>query len=319
MFNSLLLVLLAVGNAHPPEMLPPTSIPIQAGDRIRVRHEHGQATISGGAGKTLDVRLHRAGPLGEQLRVRRVGADVVEVTTTGPVTIVVPRSAAVESISGARASVNISRVHALKVQATSGNVRAEEVAGNVDATLGSANLTLRAIGGNVVVSSGSGNVSADGVRGMVDVTTGNGNATLTNVDKSVHVVSINGRTELSCVAGAIDVKDTSGRVTVRHADGDVEIFTALGQAFYEGALQRDRSYRMRTLDGTVTLTYTPNSAGFTGRITSDSGNIETVSTAPHGGRREEVRVGDESARVVLDAVGGRVALKKGAGSAAPCK
>ncbi|HYI12755.1 MAG TPA: DUF4097 family beta strand repeat-containing protein [Thermoanaerobaculia bacterium] len=306
MFNSLLIVLLAVGNAAPPSMLPPTSVPLQAGDRIRVRHEAGLATITGGAGKTLDIEL----PANRRdLHVRRVEPHIVEVTTNGPVALRVPRSASVESISSERASVNIRGVRTVNVQAASGNVRVEEVEGNVDARLGSANLTLRAIGGNVVASTGSGNLSADGVGGLVDVTTGNGNMTIANVRNGVHVISINGRTEISCAAGAIDVKDTSGRVTIRNAAEDVDIFTALGQAFYEGALKPDRSYRLRTLDGSVTLTYAANSAGFTGRVASDA------SKQP----REDIRVGDQSARVVLDAVGGKVALLKSDKTAAGCR
>lgn len=306
MFSNALALLLVVGSAVP--TLPPTSIPLQPGDRIRLRHEIGLATIIGGTGKTLDVDMPPGPHRRDHVRMRRVDPRTWEVSTNGPINLHVPRSMEIESISSARASVNIRGVRSVNVQAASGNVRVEDVAGNIDAKLGSANLTLARIGGNLVATTGSGNITADGVHGLVDVTTGNGNTNLSNVRGGVHVVSINGKTEISCVSGAIDVKDTSGRVTVRNAAADVEIFTALGQAFYEGALQADRSYRLRTLDGAVTLTYAANGAGFTGRIASDAKQ-----------QREDVRVGDQKARVVLDAVGGRIELRKGGVTPAPCR
>jgi hypothetical protein len=258
------------------------TVPIEPGTRIRVRHDNGVATITGGSGKTLDAG---------NLQVRRIDARTLEVITHGPATIILPRQTDLEVISAAR---------------TRGvNFRIDGVEGNVEATLGSANLTLKNIGGNVVATSANGNITADGVRGLVDVTTGNGNIILANVRSGVHIVSINGKTEISCASGAIDVKDTSGRVTVRNAAADVEIFTALGQAFYEGALRPGRSYRLRTLDGAVSLTYAANGAGFTARV-----DVK--------GKRQDIRAGDERARVVLDAVGGRVAVQKGSVMSGAC-
>lgn len=308
MLANVLAVLLSVGASTP--AAPPMSVmEVPPGTRIRVRHDTGLATITGNSGTTLDLSLHSGIHRDrDKLRVRRTDARTLEVSTHGPATIAVPRQTDLEIVSTARSTVNVRGVHSVHVQATSGNIRVDDVAANVDASVGGANLTLTNIGGNVVVASRSGHIVANRVGGLVDVTTGNGNTVLTDVRSGVHVVTINGKTEISCAAGAIAVKDTSGRVMVRNAAEDVDIFTAIGHAFYEGALRPDRSYRLRTLNGSVSLTYAANGAGFTARV--DSG--------AKGEPRQDVRIGDESARVVLDAVGGSVALKKANAIAGRC-
>jgi len=171
-------------------------------------------------------------------------------------------------------------------------------------------VTVRAAGGNLIVATGNGNVTADGVRGLIEVTTGNGNVTVTNAGGGVRVVSINGRTDIACAAGAVSVRDTSGKVRVANVRGDVDLFTALGQAEYAGALQPARAYTLRTLDGALTLSWTPSGAGFSALLASDAMQIDSDPPAAPGRKRAEVRWGDEKARVVLDAVGGRVELRR---------
>jgi hypothetical protein len=97
---------------------------------------------------------------------------------------------------------------------------------------------------------------------------------------------------------------------VTSAGGDVDLFTALGQARYDGALQAERSYRLRTLDGAVALAFAAAGSGFSAQLASDAGQIDVEPPLARKERRAQLRVGNERARVVLDAVGGRVALKR---------
>jgi hypothetical protein len=171
-------------------------------------------------------------------------------------------------------------------------------------------VVARNVRGNVDGKTANGNVTVDGAGGLVDLVTGNGNIAAARVAGGVHVVSINGKTDIRCVAGGVDVRDTSGRVTVSDVDGDVDVFTALGQARYDGALRASRFYRLRTLDGAVTLAYAPGGSGFVAQLASDAAQIDTDPPLAGKHRRAEVRGGDERARIVLDAVGGRVALER---------
>jgi hypothetical protein len=172
-----------------------------------------------------------------------------------------------------------------------------------------ANLTARNIGGNVIVTTGNGNIRLDGVGGLVEVTSGNGNTRVSNVRGGVFATTVNGKTEISSIGGGVTVRDTSGRTTVANVAGDVDLFTALGQARYDGPLHPARSYHLRTLDGAVTLAYAAGS-GFSAHLTSDATRIEVDGKPQEKRRVVDLRAGDERARVVLDAVGGRVTLMR---------
>jgi hypothetical protein len=258
------------------------------GDRVRIRCDGGTVRIAGGDA----VRLPNA---------RRVAANVVEIVVTGDADLVVPRAAAVEWVATGKARAEVRDVAALHIDAVGGAVTARNVRGNVDG------------------KTANGNVTVDGAGGLVDLVTGNGIIAAAHVAGGVHVVSINGKTEIACVAGGVDVKDTSGRTTVTDVEGDVDVFTALGRAYYEGALRANRFYRLRTLDGAVTLAYAAGGSGFVARLASDAMHIESDPPLAGKLRRAEVRSGDERARVVLDAVGGRVGLARSAAPRPACR
>jgi len=254
---------------------------IAPADRVRIRCNNCTARISAGDA----VRLPNA---------RRAAANVIEVDVNGDADLVVPRTAAVEWIGTGKARAEVRDVAALHIDDASGTVTARNVRGNVDG------------------KSGNGNITIDGAGGLVDLVTGNGIIVAAHVGGGVHAVSINGRTEIRCVTGGVDVKDTSGKVAVFDVDGDVDVFTALGQAHYGGALRASHIYRLRTLDGAVALGYGPGGSGFVAQLASDAMQIDTDPPLAGKPRRAEVRVGDERARVVLDAVGGRVELARAA-------
>jgi len=212
---------------------------------------------------------------------RRIDADTVEVTPRNGETIRVPATASIEWLSS-----------------------------------GNANAHIRDIGGNVILRTGNGNLDVANVRGLVEVTTGNGITTVANVGGGVQVISISGRTTISCIAGTVVVKDTSGNTMVTSAGGDVDLFTALGKARYDGALRPDHAYRLRTLDGAVAIGIAPGGAGYAAELSADSGQIDLDRPLAGKPRRTTLREGDGRARVVLDAVGGRVELTR-IGAAVP--
>lgn len=272
-----------------------------AADRVVVRGGSGTAIITG-----VDAGIVSTSTPGATITRSPSDAQLIEVT--GPpgreLRLSVPRGATVELAAEGKTGGHISDVAAVRARTVSGNLTAER------------------IGGSVVVTTGNGNVTLDGVRGLIEVTTGNGNVNISNVGGGVHVVSINGKTDIRCVAGSVRVKDTSGAVSAAAVRGDVDLFTALGRATYRGLLQRDHSYRLETLDGAVSLEYDPAGAGFTARLASDARQIELdrALAAGHSAKeaRLDVRAGDEGARIVLDAVGGRVALVRLLARIAPC-
>ncbi|MDQ3282330.1 MAG: hypothetical protein M3Q69_13080 [Acidobacteriota bacterium] len=266
---------------------------------VRVRAANVSATITGGA-----VDAVRAP------NVRRVDAQTFELDATNGMQFVIPRDARVEWIGSGRAIGVIRDVAALRIDAAAGEVRAEQIRGNVEAKTANANVIARAIGGNVLVETGNGNVDVSGVDGLVDVTSQNGKTFIANVKSGVSVVSINGKTNISCVGGSVNVKDTSGQIEIANVSGDVDVFTALGAARYSGALAPARSYRMRTLDGRVTLAFAPDGSGYVAALASDAMHIEGDAVPQQRQKRMVVRTGNERARVMLDAVRGRVVLTR---------
>jgi hypothetical protein len=277
-------------------LLPAASL-LGAEMRVRIRCDYGHVTIAGSAGNTVTARTMRA------------GAEL-EVTASDGETVSVPRTAAVEWLSSGRATATVHDVASVRIDAAAGEIRAERIAGNIDGKTANGNVIARDVGGSVVLSTGNGNIDIRGVRGLVEVTTGNGITTIDNAASGVRVTSINGATNISCVAGSVGVQDTSGRTTVASVAGDVDLFTALGKIRYDGVLQPNRAYRLRTLDGALTLAYAPGSSGFSAQLASDATQIEIDGKSAAKQRRVLVRSGDESARVVLDSVGGRVELLK---------
>jgi hypothetical protein len=278
-------------------ILLPAAPLLGAATHVRIRCDNGHVTIAGSTRDTVVARNMRAGA-------------VIEVTATDGETISVPRDAAVEWLSSGRAIATVHDVASVRIDAAGGEIRAERIAGNIDGKTANANVIAREIGGSVVLTTGNGNIDIRGVRGLVEITTGNGNTTIDHAASGVHVTSINGATSISCVAGSAGVQDTSGRTAVSNVAGDVDLFTALGTIRYDGVLQPNHAYRMRTLDGAVTLAYVPGSSGFSAQLASDAAQIAIDGTAAAKRRRMLVRAGDERARVVLDAVGGRVELLK---------
>jgi hypothetical protein len=282
------------------------AVSLHAVTHVRVRCDNGRVTI---AGASRDIVAAKNAS---------VAGGSVEVIATDGETVSVPRSAAIEWLSAGRATVDVRDVAALRIDAAAGQITAERIAGNVDGKTANANVVARGVGGSVVLATGNGNIDLRGVRGLVEVITGNGNTTVAGASSGVHVTSINGRTAISCVAGAVGVRDTSGRTEVSSIAGDVDLFSALGTLRYDGILQPDRAYRLRTLDGSVTLAYGPGSSGFSAQLASDAAHIAIDGKIAAKQKRVAVRSGDERARIVLDAVGGRVDIMKRA-ALRPCR
>src|SRR4051812_10010965 len=265
---------------------------------VRVRCDNGRVTIAGGARDTVAAKN------------ARTAGTLVDVIANDGETIAVPHGVAVEWISSGRAIANVRDIAALRIDAAAGQITAERIAGNIDGKTANANVVARGVGGSIVLTTGNGNIDLRAVRGLIEVTTGNGNTTIADAASGVHVTSINGGTNISCVAGTVGVQDTSGRTEVSSIAGDAYLFTALGTIRYDGVLQPDRAYRLRTLDGSITLAYAPGSSGFSAQLASDAAQIAIDGKSAAKQKLVLVRSGDERSRIVLDAVGGRVDLMK---------
>lgn len=265
------------------------AVRLERGDRVSIRKASGTTRVSSSTTSSLMV----------------IGSATIRRSREDPHLLVI-------EASRVDLSVRVPAGVPLHVVADSGHVYIDRVGANIEVETKSANLTAKGIAGNVIVTTGNGNVTLNAIDGLVDVTTSNGNTYVSNVRHAVHVVSINGTTEITCSGGPVAVKDTSGRITVTNAAAGVDLFTALGNATYRGALAPDRSYRLKTLGGAIALHYAAT-AGFTAAVTTESGKVtidRSVQTVRRTPRRIDVASGDGSARVVLDSFDGRIALQR---------
>ena len=96
--------------------------------------------------------------------------------------------------------------------------------GALDIKDGSGELTLRDIGGELVVSDGSGELRIAGVEGSVRMEDGSGEITLTDVDGNVTLHDGSGRVSIEAVTGNVEVSDKgSGEIDVRDVAGDLHV------------------------------------------------------------------------------------------------
>ena len=194
------------------------------------------------------------------------------------------------------------------------------------------NLTVVELDGGVSLRTDNGNISVRRVGspegGLVEAMVGSGNVDLSNINGDVRIVAISSNITVQCVKGDVAARVSSGQIESSNIDGDVELNVSSGSASFTGAIHSERRYRLRTLSGGVLMSI-PDNVGFTAVLSAYSGRIDrdfqfshALRTAPPGRTNHRLigMYGDGRGRIELDSFSGNVSLlKMVAGSVPDCQ
>ncbi|HEV7375335.1 MAG TPA: DUF4097 family beta strand repeat-containing protein [Pyrinomonadaceae bacterium] len=192
--------------------------------------------------------------------------------------------------------------------------------------------------GAVEVKTSSGEVEIENAAGLVDVVTASGAITVRNAGSDVRALSIGGDVDIQCARGRVDVSTTDGPIKLNGVGGDVDATTTNSQVRFTGAIREDGRYHLKSMSGYVEMTIQGNPPGFTAALSSYKGMVSTgfffllklkqpsppdpanASIPPPFSRRLTGRYGNGRAQLTLDSFDGVVLLNKGLpGAIKDCK
>lgn len=184
------------------------------------------------------------------------------------------------SLRNGSGDLDLEQVGTAEVTAGSGDLRIEQVLGDLSAKAGSGDVTVRAIGGSCRVTTGSGDIVLGTVEGAVGTKSGSGDLRVDHAGDDVSAVTASGEVRL----GRLD----RGRVEARSASGDIvagvragvpvwtDINTVSGTVRSElvslgepGDGQEFIELRLRSVSGDVVVRHLPPSPPST-----DSGDLD---------------------------------------------
>jgi hypothetical protein len=189
--------------------------------------------------------------------------------------------------------------------------------------------------GAAEVHTRSGNVEIEDARGLIQVTTSTGAIRVTNAKSGLRAVSIAGPIEVKCARGRVDVTNTDAPIDLYNVSGDVDAIATNSSVRFDGEVQEDRRYHLRSMSGRVEMILPANTAGFNVTLSSYRGMVESdflLKTTVSGTAKEIIRpaqtelnrrvsgqFGNQRAQIWLDSFEGLVRLTKRATPSKSCK
>ncbi len=180
----------------------------------------------------------------------------------------VPHDTTVEASTGSADLTVRGRVTSITYRTGSGDLSFDEVIGDVTAKLASGDLEGGTVGGDLTMHGASGDVRVAGVAGMLTTRSASGDVRAAAVDGSVQITTVSGDVELGSLV--------SGEASIRAVSGDVEVGVAAGtRVFLDVASTSGEASSDLPMEGTES----PNAPDLTLRVSTVSGDIQ-VRRAP---------------------------------------
>lgn len=194
-------------------------------------------------------------------------------------------------------------------------------------------IILKEVGAAEIHTRG-GNVEIEDATGLVQVTTASGAIRVTNAKSGLRAVSIAGPIEVKCARGRVDVSNTDAPIDFYDVAGDVDAIAANSSVRFDGEVQEDGRYHLRSMSGKVEMILPANTAGFNATLSSYRGLVESdfpLKTASGGSKANVHFSGPETSRrlsgqfrkpraqIWLDSFEGVVRLTRRAPSPSNCK
>jgi hypothetical protein len=173
----------------------------------------------------------------------------------------------------------------------------------------------------------SGNVEIENAKGLIQVTTASGAIRVTNAKSGLRAVSIAGPIEVNCVSGRVDVTNTDAPIDFYNVVGDVDAIATNSSVRFDGELEKEGRYHLRSMSGRVEMILPANTSGFNATLSSYRGIVESdfpLKTTVSGGTKEEIirpgqtefnrrlsgQFGNQRAQIWLDSFEGLVRLTR---------
>lgn len=210
------------------------------------------------------------------------------------------------------------------IEVRSGDLNVSGIDGPVSVVSGGSNVTASHVGA-LEVRTRSGNVSVEDVDGLVYVVASSSEITVRRSNGDVRATTINGDINIQCVKGRVDASTSRGEITLVNVGGDVEATTTDSEINFTGAIAQNGRYRLKSMEGQITMSIPDTSPGFTANLMSYNSDavtdfpVRTSTPSPNSqaNRRIEARQGDGQAQITLDSFSQTVRLTKLAGGATP--
>lgn len=187
-------------------------------------------------------------------------------------------------------TVEIPRRFSAELDLGSGNVEVGDLRGDLSVDVGSGNVSVASVDGSAAVDTGSGNVQVGAVAGDLEVDTGSGNVQAGRVD------------------GRFSADTGSGRVQAGPVDGPVAVDTGSGRV--EVTMARAHPAEIDTGSGSVTV-HLPRTADVD--VEFDGGSVRLDDAFSFQGARERDeargRIGRGGPRLHIDTGSGSIALR----------
>jgi DUF4097 and DUF4098 domain-containing protein YvlB len=204
-----------------------------------------------------------------------------------------------------RRSLNVSVKYSLVIPANA-SVRIDSVTGDVDLEKIGGAVKVNIVTGGIVVKKADKGVDCETVTGRINVQNITGDAFMETVTGRITASQIRGSIEATVVTGRIELKEVS---EARVVDGN----TVTGAVIYEGKINSDGRYTLKTHTGRIEMTL-PEDSGFDLEANTFSGSIESDFDIKISGKISKKRISGAVNKggplVKLSTFSGDIYLKK---------
>ena len=211
-------------------------------------------------------------------------------------------------------TIQVPEGHSLTMKNGVGQVRAENVDGDLVLDTSSGSVEVEGIRGDLLVDTGSGRVTVNEVRGDVVVDTGSGRVIVGDIRGNLLVDTGSGKVTINGVKGNLDVDTGSGSVQARRIESDqARIDTGSGSVVLELDRMGSGDFLVDTGSGSVELVLPSDASA---RIVADTGSggirnrVEDARIRRMEKDRLEMTIGDGDASVMLDTGSGSVTISR---------
>lgn len=179
----------------------------------------------------------------------------------------------------------------------------------------SGSIEVSDVSGALNIRNENGDVKVENVEKAVNVAVNRGNITVTNVGGDVHLFALIGALSARCVKGRVEANNTSGPITIFNIGGDVDAETTAGSIDLTSAVSSNGRYRLKTMEGKLSMSISANTPGFTANLWSYRGEVRSDFPLAQESQTGTVHRlsgyhGNGQAQIKLDSFGGNISLNK---------
>jgi phage baseplate assembly protein gpV len=304
------------------------SMKLDRGGKVTISNRFGIINVKGYDGDTVEAKATNTSgedvssktPLikGDATRMR-ISFDGVAGRRHGrEFQIKVPRYAVIEIIDCQETEVDVQDIDGSVIFTNgSGSARINRI-GSLSLDWQRGDVAVNGVKGRCLVKVFNGEINIENVAGSVEASSISGELRIINAGENVKAYATSGEIYIQCVQGRVNADAVSGSIELMGIKGNVECETVSGEITFKGPIRADGIYRMKSMNGEVTMHIQNDAPGFTVTLMTFNGEIETafpikVDSAVQQNeinRRIIGRYGNGQAKISLDSFNAGVRIVK---------